>query len=130
MFKKRAACCLELDAFTPRLEAQLAKFNQMQTGKRNEYRRKVHEPGIEAAKNGGGGAGAAEEAAIGERASKRVRREVGGRGGLEVVGGEEAGTGDETADEDEGDVEAEAETEGEVGDEVEEEEEEEGSEEE
>lgn len=34
---------LELEAFIPRVEAELRKFNEIQTGKRNEYRRKLKE---------------------------------------------------------------------------------------
>ena len=113
----------------------------MQTGKRNEYRRKVKESGVGGGKNGnvgGGGAGAGgggdegmvlDGGEVGERASKRVRRKEGVGNGVdvEVPGGkmekgegEEGRGGDDTVDEDEG--------EGEVGDDVEDEEDdEEGS---
>lgn len=65
---------LEFEHFIPRVEAELKKYNEMQTGKRNAYRRKVREE----KKDGGRG----EEVEVdgssngddGERATKRVRR--------------------------------------------------------
>lgn len=98
---------LEFAAFLPRVEAELAKFGEIQAGKRNEYRRKVKEgiiptgPGGRGRKSAGntavGGAvgGRGQEATTGlddneghdggregrdegeERASKRVRRDSG-----------------------------------------------------
>ncbi|KAI9722278.1 MAG: hypothetical protein M1812_001750 [Candelaria pacifica] len=41
---------LEFENFLPRLEAELAKYNEVQTGKRNSYRKKVREE--KAATNG------------------------------------------------------------------------------
>ncbi|KAL8794504.1 MAG: hypothetical protein Q9195_002977 [Heterodermia aff. obscurata] len=85
---------LELAAFLPRVEAELRKFNEIQTGKRNEYRRKLKEgkdtsDGRRGRKSAGAGAGAGtnglEDDDLGlreegagdegeERAAKRVRR--------------------------------------------------------
>ena len=68
------------------MDAELRKFNEVQTGKRNEYRRKVKEEktgkkidgegGADATLSGGDGEGGEGE----ERASKRIRREEGGEG--------------------------------------------------
>ncbi|KAL9098135.1 MAG: hypothetical protein Q9163_006150, partial [Psora crenata] len=44
---------LELSDFVPRVEAELSRFNEIQTNKRNDYRRKVKE----AKKEEGGGGG-------------------------------------------------------------------------
>lgn len=46
---------LEFEHFVPRVEAELKKYNEMQTGKRNEYRRKIKEE-----KQGGARAGMVE----------------------------------------------------------------------
>jgi hypothetical protein len=67
---------LEFENFVPRVEAELKKFNEVQTGKRNEYRRKVKEKD----KSAGGGEGAVngvgrKDGEGGERAAKRVRRD-------------------------------------------------------
>ncbi|KAI4164733.1 MAG: hypothetical protein LQ342_001708 [Letrouitia transgressa] len=100
-----AAC--EYGDFLPRVEAELKKFNEIATGKRNEYRRKVKEK--ESGAGGGGGKGAdeggddgadvgvgakdqgrgEEERGEGERAAKRPRREDGDivKGGNRVVSG-------------------------------------------
>ena len=67
---------LEFEAFVPRVEAELNKYNEVQVGKRNEYRRKVKEEkkggvkGEEGSMLGGG-----EEEEEEGRATKRVRRE-------------------------------------------------------
>ncbi|KAL8736267.1 MAG: hypothetical protein Q9166_000422 [cf. Caloplaca sp. 2 TL-2023] len=80
----------EYEEFLPRVKAELDKFNEIATGKRNEYRRKLKEkdtgvaPGNDK-KNGvngnvNGEVGANDEAAEREgeeRASKRMRREEG-----------------------------------------------------
>lgn len=89
---------LEFGDFGPRVEAELKKFNEVQTGKRNEYRRKVKEGKM------GGGKGGEEEDGGGEeegRAVKRVRREEEeGDDGMdegEERGRRESGTGDPSA---------------------------------
>lgn len=71
---------LEFEDFLPRVQAELRRFNEVQTGKRNEYRRKLKEK--EGNENGAGGArsgrGKEVEKGLGdgeERAAKRVRRE-------------------------------------------------------
>lgn len=69
---------LEFGDFGPRVEAELKKFNEVQTGKRNEYRRKVKEGKLGGGKGGGeddGGGGGEDEEEEEGRASKRVRRE-------------------------------------------------------
>ena len=95
---------LELAAFLPRVEAELRRFNEIQTGKRNEYRRKLKEGndggrsgsgkgrksgggenGLEDDDEVGGGGGEGEE----ERAAKRVRREEEEGDGDGVGGGME-----------------------------------------
>ncbi|MCJ1428738.1 hypothetical protein MMC29_006649 [Sticta canariensis] len=70
---------LEFEDFLPRVQAELKRFNEVQTGKRNEYRRKLKEK--EGTENGAGGArsggGKVVEYGQGdgeERAAKRVRR--------------------------------------------------------
>jgi len=132
---------LEFEAFIPRVEAELRKFNEIQTGKRNEYRRKLKEgkdgteakPARSAGEGGGGGEAEAEEGDEGElRGAKRARRESGGGPegqlmerpkGKEVdVVGDGADEGGEEEEGDTGGVE-----ENEAEDEEEEEEEEEGS---
>ncbi|KAK0509762.1 hypothetical protein JMJ35_008156 [Cladonia borealis] len=81
---------LEFEDFIPRVEAELRKYNETQTGKRNEYRKKVKE-----GKMGGGGKGEdGDEGAEGEgegggRAAKRVRRGSVEKG--EGDGGDESG---------------------------------------
>lgn len=84
---------MEFETFLPRVQAELKKFNEVQTGKRNEYRRKLKEKEIQnggdkVGANGIGAAGRAdgeedeEEGGIDgseERAKKRVRRESGVR---------------------------------------------------
>ena len=73
---------LEFDNFLPRVQAELRRFNEVQTGKRNEYRRKLKEKeengtvgaahGVKAAENGHGN----DDGDDGdERAAKRVRRD-------------------------------------------------------
>ncbi|KAG7006681.1 nuclear GTP-binding protein NUG1 [Physcia stellaris] len=72
---------LELAAFLPRVEAELRRFNEIQTGKRNEYRRKLKEG------NDGGRSG-----------SGKGRKSTGGENGLEdddEVGGHGGGEGEE-----------------------------------
>ncbi|KAL8674559.1 MAG: hypothetical protein Q9168_001077 [Polycauliona sp. 1 TL-2023] len=99
----------EYEDFLPRVKAELEKFNEIATGKRNEYRRKIKEKetGVvdpnekkrdvavngngDAAANGGigmvGGEGGEDDDDGGEeRARKRVRRE-------EVAEGSEKGQG-------------------------------------
>ncbi|KAL9614858.1 MAG: hypothetical protein Q9167_000691 [Letrouitia subvulpina] len=84
-----AAC--EYGDFLPRVEAELKKFNEIATGKRNEYRRKVKEKesgaGGKGADEGGddsAGVGTKDQSGVGEveeeyeegeRAAKRPRRE-------------------------------------------------------
>ena len=85
---------IEFEAFVPRLEAELARFNEVAAGKRNEYRRKVREGVMGKGKKGG------EE--DGERERKRVRREEEqGEGAVVEVEreGEGDGDGDETVEE-------------------------------
>ncbi|KAL9127285.1 MAG: hypothetical protein Q9217_003800 [Psora testacea] len=90
---------LEFSDFVPRVEAELTRFNQIQTSKRNNYRRKLKEGKKEGNRSltsmtgpgrperGGGGEGGKE----GERLAKRVRiSEVGVDG--EGVNGHAAAT--------------------------------------
>ena len=88
---------LEFDAFGPRVEAELRKFNEVQTGKRNEYRRKVKEGKMHDGAGAGGGDGEGEDEGEegGGRAKKRVRRE-------EVLVPEPEQEGVEEADEEAG----------------------------
>lgn len=70
---------LEFENFLPRVKAELLRFNEVQTGKRNEYRRKLKEKeengivgatrGVKTAENGEG------DDDGDERAAKRVRRD-------------------------------------------------------
>lgn len=73
---------LEFDNFLPRVQAELRRFNEVQTGKRNEYRRKLKEKeengivgatrGVKLVENGHGD----DDIDDGdERAAKRVRRD-------------------------------------------------------
>lgn len=74
---------LEFESFGPRVEAELKKFNEVQTGKRNEYRRKVREgkmSGVKGVEDGGGGEEEEEDDGGEGRAKKRVRREEGDEG--------------------------------------------------
>lgn len=71
---------IEFIDFTPRVEAELKRYNEVQTAKRNDYRRKVKEGkmgfgGRGNAGSGSGGDGDGEEGD--ERAAKRVRRDDG-----------------------------------------------------
>ncbi|KAL9007164.1 MAG: hypothetical protein Q9188_000098 [Gyalolechia gomerana] len=115
----------EFADFLPRVEAELKRFNEIATGKRNEYRRKVKEKemgGSDAAntenKDGGvrNGDMDREEDGGEERASKRVRREEGSEEGAKYEAqpekqrvpnggmvGEEGNTREELAMEDEAD---------------------------
>ncbi|KAL9600117.1 MAG: hypothetical protein Q9219_003373 [cf. Caloplaca sp. 3 TL-2023] len=80
----------EFADFLPRVEAELKRFNEIATGKRNEYRRKVKEKEMGGVSNDAPNSGAAPEDANeqgetggeedegGERATKRMRREEGG----------------------------------------------------
>lgn len=67
---------LEFEGFVPRVEAELNKYNELQTGKRNEYRRKLKEEksGGEKGKGDTGDGDREEEEG---RAAKRMRREEG-----------------------------------------------------
>lgn len=88
---------LEFENFGPRVEAELKKFNEVQTGKRNEYRRKVKEGKMGGLKGEEGGEEGDEEEG---RAKKRVRREEGEEGMDDAdEGGErrESGEGDPSA---------------------------------
>ena len=67
-----ALATCEYGDFLPRVEAELKKFNEIATGKRNEYRRKIKEK-ESATKAPDEEEG--EEDGNGERAAKRVRRE-------------------------------------------------------
>lgn len=73
---------LEFDSFLPRVQAELRRFSEVQTGKRNDYRRKLKEKeengtvgatrGVKVAENGHGD----DDKDDGdERAAKRVRRD-------------------------------------------------------
>ena len=103
----------------PRLEAELAKYNEIQTAKRNEYRKKVREGTMGSARrksavsqDGG------EEGSGGERTTKKMKAE--GGAGVPMETGD--GAGDERPeemDEEEGDMEVGDEADGEgVGEEV------------
>ena len=88
---------LEFGDFGPRVEAELKKFNEVQTGKRNEYRRKVKEGRMSGAKGDDGGEDVEDEEG---RAKKRVRREEGDEGMDDAEDGRErreSGTGDPSA---------------------------------
>ncbi|KAL9069488.1 MAG: hypothetical protein Q9161_005539 [Pseudevernia consocians] len=88
---------LEFGDFGPRVEAELKKFNEVQTGKRNEYRRKVKEGKMGGVKGDDGGEEGEEEEG---RAKKRVRRDEGDEGmdeGDEGRERRESGTGDPSA---------------------------------
>ncbi len=73
---------LEFENFGPRVEAELKKFNEVQTGKRNEYRRKVRAGKLNDVRGGDEGEGEGEGEGEDEegRAKKRVRREEGDEG--------------------------------------------------
>lgn len=88
---------LEFESFGPRVEAELKKFNEVQTGKRNEYRRKVKEGKMGGTKGEDGGEEGEDEEG---RVKKRVRREGGDEGmdeGDEGRERRESGTGDPSA---------------------------------
>ncbi|KAL8966813.1 MAG: hypothetical protein Q9183_003199 [Haloplaca sp. 2 TL-2023] len=75
--------------FLPRVEAELARFNEIATGKRNEYRRKIKEK-----ETGGGFANAGGEGAEGGKGEKNVLMGVhvqqqNGEAGMEEEEGEE-----------------------------------------
>ncbi|MCJ1461554.1 hypothetical protein MMC07_000151 [Pseudocyphellaria aurata] len=74
---------LEFEDFLPRVQAELKRFNELQTGKRNEYRRKLKEKegteiGAGGARSGGGKVADNGQGDGEERAAKRVRREATG----------------------------------------------------
>ncbi|RFU35959.1 hypothetical protein B7463_g295, partial [Scytalidium lignicola] len=118
---------LEFPDFAPRLEAELAKFNEVQTDKRNVYRKKV--AADKAAKSGSptAGDGDADEVGTdrdGQPASKKARVELGdvAEGDssemhegdtMGDVGDEEADEDDRQGDEEEDDEEEEEDDEGE-----------------
>ncbi|MCJ1401126.1 hypothetical protein MMC11_004338 [Xylographa trunciseda] len=96
----------EFDFMIPRLEAELNKYNEVQTAKRNEYRKKVREGtmGVGRRKSGVGDAAAAvsEEVALdggkdGERAAKRSKLDEEGNAAMTGAGDDD----DETEDEEE-----------------------------
>jgi len=111
---------LEFSDFKPRLEAELAKFNEVQTVKRNTYRKKVAEGKAKSGSEGVERNGEDGEGGDGERATKKARTEGGGAGEEMMPEGEEteeevedeaeAGAGEE--DEDDGEQGAEEESEG------------------
>ncbi|KAI4248121.1 MAG: hypothetical protein L6R40_001210 [Gallowayella cf. fulva] len=99
----------EFHDFLPRVKAELDRFNEIATGKRNEYRRKIKEKETSAAVGGVNGAGGGEKTKHGdageeeeeeeeERARKRVRREEGGGKGGTPEEEEEEGEGEERYD--------------------------------
>ena len=89
----------------PRLEAELAKYNEVQTAKRNEYRKKVREgtmgtsrrKSVVSAEGGAEGNG-------GERSAKKLKAEDGE--GVSVMAGD--GAGDERDEEMEVEMEEES----------------------
>ncbi|CAF9913024.1 MAG: hypothetical protein ALECFALPRED_008462 [Alectoria fallacina] len=90
---------LEFENFGPRVEAELKKFNEVQTGKRNEYRRKVKEGKMGGVRGEDGGEEEGEEEEEG-RAKKRARRDRGDEGTDEGDEGRErreSGAGDPSA---------------------------------
>ncbi|KAL8644510.1 MAG: hypothetical protein Q9226_007727 [Calogaya cf. arnoldii] len=107
----------EYEDFLPRVKAELDRFNEIATGKRNEYRRKIKEKETGATPNGGekrnvavnGNAGngdvGMDEGEDGqERARKRVRREEGNEGmekenGQQMTTASASGTPEEEVDE-------------------------------
>ncbi|MCJ1418534.1 hypothetical protein MMC32_004882 [Xylographa parallela] len=114
----------EFEFMIPRLEAELNRYNEVQTAKRNEYRKKVREGtmGVGRRKSGAGdtaATGVLEEVALqdgkdGERAAKRSKLDEEGNVAMAGAGDD----GDETEDEEvveaeEGDGEGEADEEGE-----------------
>ncbi|KAK4697468.1 DNA polymerase epsilon subunit 3, partial [Lecanoromycetidae sp. Uapishka_2] len=71
---------IEFTDFIPRVEAELKRYNDVQTGKRNDYRRKVKEGKMGFGGRGGAGSGSGGEGDGEEgngRAAKRVRRASG-----------------------------------------------------
>ena len=119
---------IEFDAFLPRLEKELSRYSEVQTDKRNSYRRKAREEKLSSAAVGpdattaevGGARGKGAKGQGGEeeeRARKRVRRGAKGAGeemdgdAGEEEGGEEGDGGEDAVEEGEGDGEDEAEVE-------------------
>ena len=99
----------EFDFMLPRLEAELDKFNTVQTSKRNEYRKKVKEGtmGNTARHKGTGDAAAAADTQMGglddgEPAAKRAKMEEGVAGGHQLrLDGMEDEDGDDKLEEEE-----------------------------
>ena len=91
----------EFEDFLPRVQAELRRFNEVQTGKRNEYRRKLKEKEVTEHEAGGIGVEKGPEDGDGERAAKRVRREDGGVGTNGIATGKEAAVGEEEGEEEE-----------------------------
>ncbi|MCJ1382169.1 hypothetical protein MMC17_005281 [Xylographa soralifera] len=115
----------EFEFMIPRLEAELNRYNEVQTAKRNEYRKKVREGtmGVGRRKSGAGDAvatGVSEEGPLqggqdGERAAKRSKLDEEGNAAMAGAGED----GDETEEEEvveveegEGDGDGEADEEG------------------
>ncbi|KAL8854591.1 MAG: hypothetical protein Q9221_000626 [Calogaya cf. arnoldii] len=107
----------EYEDFLPRVKAELDRFNEIATSKRNEYRRKIKEKETGATPNGGekrnvtvngdagnGDVGLDEGEDGEERARKRVRREEGDEGmekenGQQMKSAGASGTPEEEVDE-------------------------------
>ncbi|MCJ1406889.1 hypothetical protein MMC19_000959 [Ptychographa xylographoides] len=120
----------EFEIFADRLDRELGRYNEVQTGKRNEYRKKVREGvmgvgGVGRRRGGNiGGLGrrVVEAEADEERLVKKARMDADGTVGVPAPdGGDGDGDGDETVDEEEG--EADGEGGGGVGEDAEEEDE-------
>ncbi|KAL2067197.1 hypothetical protein VTL71DRAFT_1621 [Oculimacula yallundae] len=90
---------LEFPDFRNRLEAELAKFNEVQTDKRNAYRSKVAN---KSASSGGQAEGETQEDGDGRPAAKKARLDKDGEEGANGDGqieGEEEGEGEVDGDE-------------------------------
>ncbi|RQM05111.1 hypothetical protein DH86_00003542 [Scytalidium sp. 3C] len=115
---------LEFPDFRPSLEAELAKFNEVQTDKRNVYRKKVADKAAQKAGSPAGDADEVETDKDGQPLTKKARIELGDvadADSSEMHEGDTVADVDEEGDEDEGQDDEEGEEEDE-----EEEEEEEG----
>jgi hypothetical protein len=93
---------IEFADFVPRVQAELKKFNEVQTGKRNEYRRKLKE------KEGDKGDKADVTGDGEERAAKRVRREGAATANTTKAGAATSGANREAQRGKEGEIDQEA----------------------
>lgn len=113
----------EFEFLIPRLEAELTKYNDVQTAKRNEYRKKVREGtmGVGRRKSGTEGVAPASQLSEEDRTAKRAKLDE--EGNAAMAGADADETEEEVLDEEEGGEgaeEVEEEGEGKVEDEEEE----------